>query len=87
MPKQKGRSKKGSIRQTGSKCNASQCPAPCLQCSPIRLDWAMIAKRREAAMPEPNYSDGTPPGLFVMLMGTIAVVIVFVLFKSCMGGG
>lgn len=38
-------------------------------------------------MPEPNYSDGAPPGLFVMLMGTIAVVIVFLLFKSCMGGG
>jgi hypothetical protein len=38
-------------------------------------------------MPEPNYSDGTPPGLLVMVLGTIAVVIVFVLFKSCMGGG
>ena len=38
-------------------------------------------------MPEPNYNDGSPPGLFVMVMGTIAVVIVFVLLKSCMSGG
>jgi hypothetical protein len=38
-------------------------------------------------MPEPDYSDGTPPGLLTLVLGTIAVVIVFVLFKSCILGG
>ncbi len=38
-------------------------------------------------MPEPNYADGDPPGFWVFLGGTVLVVILFLLVKSCMGGG
>ena len=42
-------------------------------------------RRRE--MPEPDYAGGDGPGFLVFLMGTVAVVIVFVLIKSCLWGG
>jgi hypothetical protein len=37
-------------------------------------------------MPEPNYTNGDPPGFFTLLVGTIVVIVLFVLLKSCMGG-
>ena len=38
-------------------------------------------------MPEPNYANGRPPGLFSLVLGTIVVVILFILLKSCIWGG
>ena len=38
-------------------------------------------------MPEPNYADGEPPGLFSLIVGTIVVLILFLVIKSCIWGG
>jgi len=38
-------------------------------------------------MPEPNYAGGEPPGLFTLVVGSIVVLILFLVIKSCMWGG
>ena len=34
-------------------------------------------------MPEWNYNDGDPPSLIIMICGTIIVVVLFLIIKSC----
>jgi hypothetical protein len=34
-------------------------------------------------MPEPDYNDGEPPSLTVLICGTIVVVLLFLIIKSC----
>ena len=38
-------------------------------------------------MPDPNYADGEPPGVFSLILGTIIIAILFVIVKSCFWGG
>ena len=38
-------------------------------------------------MPEPNYTDGDPPGCLHLALGTIVVAVLFMVLKSCIGGG
>ena len=39
-------------------------------------------------MPDPDYLGGSPPGgLLGFIIGTIALVILFIILKSCMWGG
>ena len=37
-------------------------------------------------MPDPGYLDGDPPSLPVFILGTVVVVIVFIVIKSCIWG-
>ena len=34
-------------------------------------------------MPEPDYNDGEPPSPIVLICGTVVVVLVFLMIKSC----
>ncbi len=34
-------------------------------------------------MPEPDYNSGDPPSLIIMICGTIIVVVLFLIIKSC----
>ncbi len=34
-------------------------------------------------MPDYNYNDGEPPSLIVLICGTIVVVLLFLIIKSC----
>lgn len=36
-------------------------------------------------MPEPNYNEGEPPGVFAFILGMIVIVIVLALLKGCLG--
>jgi hypothetical protein len=38
-------------------------------------------------MPEPGYTNGEPPGPLVFVGGTVIVVILFLVLKSCIWGG
>ena len=38
-------------------------------------------------MPEPNYAGGEPPSLFILVVGSIVVLILFLVIKSCFWGG
>jgi len=38
-------------------------------------------------MPEPGYAGGEPPSLFTLVVGSIVVLILFLVIKSCMWGG
>ncbi len=38
-------------------------------------------------MPEPNYANGDPPGLLSLVIGTIVVLMLLFLVKSCIWGG
>lgn len=38
-------------------------------------------------MPEPGYANGEPAGCLVMIVGTIAVALLFVVIKSCIWAG
>ena len=43
--------------------------------------------RLDAIMPEPNYNDGDPPGIFSLIVGAVAVFILLLVIKSCLGSG
>jgi hypothetical protein len=34
-------------------------------------------------MPEPDYNAGEPPNLIVMICGTVIVMLLFMIIKSC----
>ncbi len=34
-------------------------------------------------MPEPNYNDGDPPGLFILLVAAAVVFFALILFQAC----
>lgn len=34
-------------------------------------------------MPEPDYNSGDPPSLIVFICGTVVVVLLFLIIKSC----
>lgn len=40
-------------------------------------------QRHEEAMPEPDYNSGDPPSLIVFICGTVVVVLLFLIIKSC----
>jgi hypothetical protein len=35
-------------------------------------------------MPDPGYNDGEPPSLVVLICGTIAVLLILLIVKSCL---
>jgi hypothetical protein len=35
-------------------------------------------------MPDPGYTDGDGPGFVGLFLGTVVIVIVFLIIKSCM---
>ena len=37
-------------------------------------------------MPDHGYLDGDPPGLVGLILGTVVVVLLFVLIKACVWG-
>jgi hypothetical protein len=38
-------------------------------------------------MPDPGYAGSEPPGPLSLLLGTVVVIILFLILKSCMWGG
>ena len=37
-------------------------------------------------MPDPGYLDGDPPSLPALILGTVAVAILFMVIKACVWG-